>query len=84
MFTCVSYRILCVRMFSHKHGCGSWCDATVCLCHVLAVCSASLCALSCCFAISYRLLWLTLESYVVKKPHLSPVFPIHVQLDYFT
>lgn len=72
-------------MFSPKHGaCSSWCDATWCLCQAQAVSSASLCALRCCLAISYQLLWLTLESSVVRKPHLSPVFPIHIQLDYFT
>lgn len=70
-------------MFSSKHGC-RWCDASVCFCHAQAVSRASLCTLTCCPAIYYRLLWLTLESSVVIKSNLSPVFPIHIQPDYFT
>ncbi|GAA6101144.1 uncharacterized [Tachysurus ichikawai] len=40
--------------------------------------------LTCCSAIFYQLLWLTLESTAVRKSHLSLVFPIHIQTDYFT
>lgn len=71
-------------MCSCKHGYSRWCDGTVCLCHARAIRCASLCILSCRPAFFYQLLWLTPESFVIKKSHLSPVFPIHVQLDYFT